>query len=180
MSLQQLTWVFQPLVFNTHYVNSFFLILKESTRSPSGRGRPRVRFYDEVTQLPWITEKCWLKQFWNGHISLKTQKPGSRSTAVPFHREMRSQVKLGTKLLKVTYPLSGCRQIKTRNLLFLVKYHRCVILLNSVVTYLLTHLVILRLFVGCRFNVVDFILDYIVKASREQHQSFSFKVDINH
>lgn len=93
---------------------------------------------------------------------------------------MRSQVKLGTELFEVTYPLSGCRQIKTRNLLFSMKYHRRVILLNSVVTYLLTNLVILRLFVGCHFNVVDFILDYIVKASREQHQSFSFKVDINH
>ena len=31
---------------------SFTHFLKESKASPSGRGRQKVRFYDEVTQLP--------------------------------------------------------------------------------------------------------------------------------
>ena len=108
--------------------------MKESTRSPSSRGRPRVRFYDEVTQLPWV-QKMLIKAIlkWAHQSQDSETRKQKYCGSIPSWSEIIGQIRNRTSFLKDTYPLSGCREIKTSNLLFLVKYHRCLILLNFVI-----------------------------------------------
>lgn len=151
----------------THYHN--LPILKEP-RLPSGRGRPRVRFYDEVTQLPWIMENA--KR--NRRISemdivvARFTFRGNRSTVVLFLHKMRSQVNLGW----IFFPYGRILLLKPRaNLehgIFHSWWNAIDVIVNLTVLICFYNFIILMPYVGgFSLHAVNFISDCIVNRLKQ-------------